>query len=322
MRSVRNTSTLLLLACACGLAQGPEQPKLWAAPPNTNKGQQFRELFERPAAWAQARQRIFGLGYADHSLADFTDNDLRVWLPQIERWKLKLYLEVGAIKPWGTTGAIAFQKSHPNWDRFLADGAQIDSITMDEPLSFTLGELHKPQAYAVEQTAQYIALVRTNYPTWRIGDIEPYPSLSAAQTLSFIDALQARLRQMHVRPLDFVRLDVDYMNFVPGNKNGKDGWRGVHELEMQMRRRHLPVSMIYWAAAYPSLSKAGHATPMTWENGILRQGADYRQAGGHPDESVIESWVGAPPHSVPENAPGSFMHSVDAFAKAYLPQGR
>ena len=294
-------------------------PTIWAMPPNVNTGAPMRELFEHPAAWQQARSHLTGIGYADHAWADFSDEELRQWFPQIRRWNLKLAMEVGAIKPWGPTGELAFAKSRKNWDRFLADGAEIDTIALDEPLATTIGTFHKPMAYAVEQTATYIALVRKNYPTWKVGDIEPYPAFQTPQLLEFIDALQARLNQMHVRGLDFVRLDVDWMNFVPGNINGRKGWRGVKDLETKIRRRGLPFSLIYWGANVPLATKQGKLTAMTWETAILGQAAAYGDVDGRPDDYVIEDWVKSPEHSIPEGSPGTFMHSVDALANQLSP---
>ena len=260
-----------------------------------------------------------GLFYADHALADFSDDDLRRWFPQIKLWNLKLSMEVGAVKPWGATGAVAFKKSRKNWDRILADGADIDTIVMDEPLATTIGALHQPVSYAVEQTAAYVALVRQNYPSWKIVETEPYPAFQTRQLVEFIDALQARLQQMQVRGVDSVRLDVDYMNFEPGNVNGGEGWSGVKKMEIEMRLRGLPFGMIYWGANIPLATKQGKLTPMTWETAILGQGEAYHEAGGRPDEFVIEDWVKSPEHSVPENTPGTFMHSVDAFTDKFLP---
>ncbi len=323
-RSVRLLAGLwFVLSCAIGIAAQAQQaakPTLWAMPPNVNGGAPLRELFESPAAWRQARSRIVGIGYADHAFAEFSDAELRRWFAQAKLWNLKIAMEVGAVKPWGTTGDVAFAKSRPNWNRFLADGAEIDTIALDEPLTTTIGTLHQPIAYAVEQTANYIALVRKTYPAWKIGDIEPYPYIHTPQLLTFIDALQARLKQMNVRGLDFVRLDVDWMNFVPGNVNGRDGWRGVKSLELEIRRRGLPFSLIYWGANIPAATAKGQLTPMIWETAILGQGAAYEAVGGRPDEYVIEDWVKWPLHSVPEDAPGTFMHSVDAFGSRFLPR--
>lgn len=313
---------LTLIPCLAVAQQPPgsRQATLWASPPNVDNGQPMRDLFEHPQAWIKARSHMAGLGYTSIAFAQFSDADLRVWFPQIRRWNLRLTMEVGAIKEWGPTGTTAFEKSRKTWDRFLADGAVLDSVSMDEPMRFACGVLKKSQGWAVEETATYVALLRKNYPTWKIGDIEPYPSYDEPTILAFIDALQVRLKQMGVRGLDFFRLDVDYTNFVPGNPKGRDGWLSVHQLETEVQRRGLPFSMIYWAAHLRQLREKGQATELTWEDMILRQGADYRAAGGRPDEYFIEDWVGSPRHSTPENQPGTFMHSVDAFDGRFVPQ--
>ena len=189
---------------------------------------------------------------------------------------------------------------------------------MDEPLAASR-KLNKTAGYAVEETAQFIALVRKNYPDWKVGDIEPYPSFPTPELMAYLDALQARLEEMHVRGLDFFRIDIDWMNFPlegrQGQAAGRDGWHGVHALAEQIQKRHIPFSLIYWAADYPSLAKQGRATDETWEKGILKQGDWVRKAGITPDEYVIESWVHAPSHSIPETQKGTFMHSVLAFEK-------
>lgn len=64
-------------------------------------------------------------------------------------------------------------------------------------------------AYALEETGQFVPLVRKHYPTVRIGDKEPYPCDSVQDMTAWIDDARARLRQIDVRGLGFRRLDVD-----------------------------------------------------------------------------------------------------------------
>jgi hypothetical protein len=282
-------------------------------------GQVLKELFEHPDTWRQTRRNIDGIGYADHWLnSQFTDAQLRAWLPQLSKWGLKLGLEVGAVKPGRITAEKAFAVSRPKWDRFIADGARIDNIAMDEPLAATVINLHLPMEYGAEQTALYIAKVRHAYPGMAIGDIEPYPYFNAEEIMGFIDNVQARLRQMGVKGLDFLRLDVDWMHFRPGDPKGQLGWRGVKEIEAQCHQRGMRFSLIYWAANYPSLQRAGQATPHTWTSSILYQSQAYAEAGGAPDEYFIESWLlsqndPVPPHAVPETSPDTLTGSVLTF---------
>jgi hypothetical protein len=176
----------------------------------------------------------------------------------------------------------------------------------------------KNDAYAVEETAQFIALVRQHYPEVQLGDIEPYPFLPFNDLIAWIDALQARLKQMNVRGLDFFRLDVDWNHFTIGNRIYPGNWPQVKALETACRQRKLPFSLIYWAADYDHLAALKLADDATWYIGIMRQGNDYAFVGGAPDQYVIEIWVGAPSVAVPETAEWTFTRSVRDFSQRFV----
>ena len=299
------------------------KPEVWMMPPGSDDGRCLRQLFERSDAWVETRSRVQVLGYADHQLnRQFKDEDLRAWLPMIERWGLKLGLEVGAVKPWGTTGQKTFEIERKHWDRFQSLGGRIYARAMDEPLCCVRKDLKKPDAYAVEETAQFIALVRKNYPEIQVGDIEPYPFFQLADLVSWIDALQGRLKQLNVRGLDFFRLDVDWNHFTIGNRIYPGNWPQVKDLERACRQRKLPFSLIYWAADYGKMDALKLADDATWYIGIMRQGNDYAFVGGAPDQYVIESWVGAPSVAVPETDEWTFTRSVRDFTKRFVREKR
>ena len=121
-------------------------------PPSASDGQCLRQLFTKPESWVETRSMVKVLGYADHQLnRQFKDDELRAWLPMIERWGLKLGLEVGAVKPWGTTGQKTFEVQRKMWDRFQSLGGRIHAMAMDEPLCCVRKDFKKPDAYAVEE---------------------------------------------------------------------------------------------------------------------------------------------------------------------------
>jgi hypothetical protein len=309
----------LMLGMLSG-AQAQARATVWIIPPPFDDGKNLRALFENPAEWAQTRRRIDGIGYADHWLnSQFSDAELRTWLPQIARWHLKFGLEVGALKPWGLTGDQAFAADRKKWDRFIADGAHLDEIAMDEPLAFARMRLRQSIEFAAEQTARFVALVRQYYPAAKVGDIEPYPGIPSSETLQFIDEVQARLRGQGLRGLDFVRLDVDWMHFRPGDPIGQAGWQGVKQVEAECHRRSVKFSLVYWAADFPAQQRAGNATQTTWENGIMYEGSQYASVGGAPDEMMIESWLDTPDRAVPETEGGTFTRSVLDFTAQFAP---
>jgi len=309
---------MFVVASSILRAEDVPAPKLevWMMPPSSPDGRALRELFTKPDEWKETRASVTVLGYADHFLhKQFKDDELKHWLPLLDTWGLKLGLEVGAVKPWGKTGKATFEAQRPMWDRFQSLGGKIHAVAMDEPLCCVRNDLKKPDDYAVEETAQFIALVRQHYPAVRIGDVEPYPSLTLAELTTWLDALQAKLAQQNVRGLDFFRLDVDWVHFTVGNRGS---WREVRKLEEACRARKLPFSLIYWAADYPHLQRLSLADDATWYVSIMRQGNDYAVVGGSPDEYVIESWVGAPSCAVPETADWTFARSVRDFCKRFV----
>jgi hypothetical protein len=170
---------LVLAASAQASEQAPVRPEVWMMPPPQPDGRCFRELFTHADQWKETRSRLTGLCYIDHLMhKQFKDDELRAWLPMVERWGLAFGLEVGAVKPWGTTGQAVFDVERPMWERFQSLGVRIRVMAMDEPLYCVRYDLKKPIDYAVEETALFVALVRKHYPDVRIGDIEPYPALT------------------------------------------------------------------------------------------------------------------------------------------------
>ncbi len=287
-------------------------------PPGQENGRGFRELFQQPEAWKETRSLIHVLACSDlHTQKFFTDDELRTWFAQMNGWGLKFAMEVGAIKEWGPTGEKTFAAEQPIWERVERLGGKIYAVALDEPLVCCRQHLKKDDAYAVGETANYIALVREHFPNVLIGDIEPYPFLQREELLAFIDALQARLKQMNVRGLDFFRLDVDWNHFTIGNTIYAGNWPDVKKLELACRQRKLPFSLIYWAADYDRMKQLSLADDATWYVGIMQQGYDYAYVDGAPDQYVVESWVSAPARCLPETGDFTFTRSVRDFVKKF-----
>ena len=236
----------------------------------------------------------------------------------MEQWGIKFALEVGAIKPWATTGEKIFNIERPMWDRVERLGGHIYAIAMDEPLCCTRKEINKPDAYAVQETANYIALVRKHYPQVLIGDIEPYPFLPLPDLFQWIEALEKRLAEMHVAGLDFFRLDVDWLCFTVRNQGS---WRDVKKLEQYCRKRKIAFSLVYWASGYPAMARRGLADDSTWYVSTMQQGYDYAAVDGAPDQYVIESWVAAPARCLPETGEFTFTRSVLDFSRKFAKRG-
>lgn len=297
-------------------ARSASRPELWMGPPEIDNGRCFRELFEKPEAWRETRALVDVLMYADHNLKrHFTDEELRPWLAQLQLWNVKFALEVGAVKPWGLTGQKCFDADRPSWERVRRLGGKLYAVAMDEPLCCTRLVLHRPDDYAVQETAAFIALVRRHFPDVLVGDIETYPSIPLADHFTWIEALQKRLAEMNVRGLDFYRLDVDWVHYIVGNRGS---WPEVKKLEQFCRQHKLPFSLVFWAADYGALHRMGLADDATWYISLMQQGYDYALVRGAPDQYVVQSWVGAPSHCTPESDPFTFTRSVLDFSRKFI----
>ncbi|MFI5381465.1 MAG: hypothetical protein ACHRHE_19375 [Tepidisphaerales bacterium] len=314
-RIIYSSFITFVVVASQSLAQPATRPAVAMYPPTQDNGRCFRELFEQPEQWKDTRSLISAVGYADHLLnKQFTDEQLGKWLPMLQQWGLQLELEVGAVKPWGTTGEKTFNIQRKQWDRFQRLGGRIHAIAMDEPLCCARKEIKQTDDYAVAETAAFIALVRQHYPDIRIGDIEPYPFIPLADQIRWIDALEKRLADMQIRGLDFYRLDVNWAEFTVFDRGN---WQEVRKIEQHCRARKIPFSLIYWASDYPSLKRKGLADDSTWYISVMRQGQDYAMVDGKPDQYVIESWIEAPSRSLPDSAEFSFTRSVRDFARKF-----
>ena len=297
-------------------------PAFVLGPPGRNDGQAIRELAAHPEQWEQLRKRTGNLLYADHVLhrQNSEDGVLTELLGKFRAMNLPLQLEVGAVKPWGKTGAETFAKQKPIWERFLRCGALIDGIAMDEPLNCcdTHLKMENAMEYAATETAEFIALVRKDYPDWLIGDIEGFPALSADQLIQWIDLLEAKLQAKGVRGLDFFRIDTDWMHFVHDTKKGS--WRDMKRVENHCRRKGIPFSVIYWAAHYPAMLKKNFADDVTWYVGVLQMGYAYAAVDGKPDQVVVQSWVDGPNTFLPETKPFTFTNSALDLTERIFPE--
>ncbi len=265
-----------------------------------------RELFAHADDWKETRSRVDTLLIADLQLKNYTDDELREYFAKLREWNIQLELEVGAVKPWGKTGERTFTLECPHWDRVGRLGGVIASVCMDEPFVAARKQMNQTDAFALDETVAFIEIARRNFPDLLIGDIEPYPAIPLADHFEWIEKLNKRLAERHVRGLDFYRLDVDWANYTVRTLGS---WQEVKKLEHFCRQRRLPFGLIYWAAGYPALAKRGLADDSTWYVSLMQQGYDYALIDGRPDQTVIQSWIGAPLRMTPETDEFTFTRS-------------
>ena len=177
---------LLMLVPA---AVAGDRPQLWIGPSGYDNGRCLRELFEKPDAWRQTRSVVDVLIYADHALKrQFSDDE-----------PAALVRPVAAMEPQVRHGSRGHQALGRHRREILqhraaqlgagrAAGRQDTPCAIGRAVCILRKHLHKPDDYACEETAAYIALVRKHFPAVLIGDIETYPSIPTAEHFQWIEA--------------------------------------------------------------------------------------------------------------------------------------
>jgi hypothetical protein len=57
-----------------------------------------------------------------------------------------------------------------------------------------------------------------------------------------------------------------------------------------------------------------------WENGLMQQGWNYRNANVYPQMYLVSNWTGSPTPTLLEWNGGRYMRSIRQFANVFLPE--
>lgn len=294
------------------------RPMVWMMPPPWERnGGCLRELLQHDDQWSRTRSQIDGLGYWPSLLnVHFSDAEIHTLFTKLKKWNLRFTFEVQVLKKDLPTARQSFDQLQGFTTRFKPLGMFVDSFSFDEPYYAAKYFLGKPDEFAIEEVASYIAMLRAKYPNAEVGDIEPYPALTFAEITSFMDRLQAKCAEKGVKGPDFLRLDVDWA----GMNNWLGGsWPEAKKIEDHCHSKGLRFVMTYCAVDYDVLKPKGLDYDMMWYVGIMHQGNAYAMVGGKPDAYVIESWLHTPPHAIPESDMTTFSRSVLDFCKYFVP---
>ena len=304
----------------------------------------FYELFTNLDKWRYTQGIVDVVGFADHALEKFSDDELREGFAAMNSLGLSLGLEIGCIKEHGPDfyGRAMADQQRPVWQRFIDLGANLTSVAFDEPLLNVieifpevwafLGDKEAQFEFAVEQSAEYIKIIREYFPQITLGDIEVFPTMTIAEVIRWIDALEARIKQKGAAGMDFFRFDVNWYDpaFERSGYTQETGWREIKKLEDYCKSIDLPFSMIYWAPDVFRFMEDGKAitdsrADEAWYDQVMTQGKNYYDAGGRPDQYVIETWVTVgedhtwmPPTMLPEDGVLSFTRSVKDLYDTYI----
>lgn len=267
----------------------------------------FAALFDRPAAWTEARSRVdvfkfYIQNVLDNPCAICGDNTLIPFLEvdafrQLETWGLGTAVEAGTVKEWGCTGDQGFRNVDLAVRNIEAGGGKVSFLAMDEPL---LGGQHVIDGRTCDLSvdeiaagvANFVEQMETAHPEVVIGDIEPYPHYSVEELKAWIVALE----EHGVVPA-FFHLDVDIHRT---RVEGQDVAADLAELQGFVEGRGVAFGVIFisnWREA--GSNRAYYQSTMGWVERV-------EAAIGRPDHAIFQSWQGPAPsgaHEIPSNLP-------------------
>jgi hypothetical protein len=275
---------LIALVGACCPSVMTRAAEVWFGPDNDTPD--FLDLFQKPDLWTRARsqisviklgpQQVGGVNQTSkNTLADLRNSGA---FPLLAQWRIKLALEVPAIKPWDCTGRNAAKRTLQFIDNVHKAGGTVYYASMDEPLASGIIFCGDTLDGSAVKTAGYMKEVLRNAPTLEIGDIEAYPYYSVDQLKQWLTALKRNggtPAHFHL-DVNIHRLDVSpYINLISD----------LGSLKAFLRTQNIPFGIIFWSGYNPAPSdKAYFDRTMAWTSRV-------HAAVGIPDQIVVQSWI-------------------------------
>ena len=271
-------------------------------------------MFEYPDHWYITRTKIDAFGYYDQILErNFSDAELASIFQQLNTWSLPLSLETGVLWLYMETGEAGFREHLPYWQRFEDCGAIITELAMSEPFYFStkVFKFCTPDE-AVEEVADWIFLVRQEYPNMSIVSIEPYPAVTKTEIIWWINHLEAKCRELGIDGIDAFSID-------PAWDWGAFSWSDIRDIETHCDLLGISFKLIFWAA---DAAQAGPGDPdYWWYKGLMSEGEQSRNARVTPNDYVVQSWLYIPRVIIPEFSTTmefTFTRSVLDFCNEFL----
>jgi hypothetical protein len=280
----------------------------------------YRRLFDAAAPWSRAAAAVDVFEYPWQWLVD-PNPAARVEADELRR-------EVAALSGYGLEIAIEYEPLVPRYEplvprvcgsgiegfwegatgavraieRIVDAGGSVSYLSLDEPLAGAhLWDGPTACHWTVEQTAREVAAfvdaVRARYPTITIGDIEPFPAVSAELLLQWLDAYRAASGS----PFPFIVLDMDWAAL-------PSGWPAdVRSLAAEVRDRGTEFAIIY--------NGGSETTDEAWLAAARAHLEAYELDGGTADVVIFASWNDKPDRLLPETDPTTFTHLVADYVR-------
>lgn len=305
---------------------------IWFAP-NMDGGsadfvppQDARKLFEQGAPWPTAKAGIQVFKFYIGVVGGLHNLPVSQAVQALKAANIAIAVEAGGLRDWECSGANMAQIELRTLSAIVQAGGQLSYLALDSPFGHTLASaIPNPCQYTVDQAAaqllMYIKGIRQRYPNVKIGLIEPvpwytvgdfpnYPGAKYGDLPQLLDTVLSVLRQGG-EALDFFHADspYDYDEGIPGGQ----GWTKLKALQDFVRSRGMRFGLIY------NSDRAGKTSDELFFRETLAAKAKLAQAGGDPDDLILQSWYWYPRQWLPEDQPYTYTYLVKKFLTMQVP---
>lgn len=266
--------------------------------------QKFLDVCLNPGSWSAGIGQVDFFGTVDWQLMNGNTSQLSSCFNNIGNYGKRLILEVPALKGWCSTGQACFDATKPKIDHFisLAPGdwgwGRRITLMMDWPLHAAVGsQLNAGWEYGVVQTAQYMKLMRDEYPYIQILSIEGHPTFSAGDLAWWVQALGDESAAIGTPIIEGLVVDHDF------NAGGS-----VSDM-VWLKGQVNAVGPRFGVAFFGS----GATNDQQYYTKVMAQGASYEANAAGLDMYWVTSWDPYPVGMLPESSPYTHTYTFIQF---------
>ena len=290
-------------------APAPPLPEAIADYPLPDGAEDYWDLFEPDAPWADAAEHIDAFAMHAWMLRySSTDEELRRMFAWLDEHDILFGLEVEPLTWPGPDVCDHTESFEGPYDleearRIRALGGRIDFLSLDEPYSHAhafegAGACRYSVEQVVDETWDFVRKVRGLHPGVQVGTIEPIvsdPVLTNRDFETWLDTWEERTGE----PFAFLDIDVDWRQ--------EDWPERVLGAEAVADARGVPFGMLYLGSEFAREND-------DWLQQLAQHAATFEQEhGGTPDLVGLYSWHHQPDRLLPDDDLDAFSGRINQY---------
>jgi hypothetical protein len=308
-------------------ARSPDEPpppaaasrgrRIWIAP---HLG--VDRIFAPGAKWERAKTKVDVFKFYVDPVRDYPPEMLARAVATLRAAGIAIAVEAGGLRGFQCDGRKMANLELRKLEALFRAGGRLDFLVLDAPFGYSLatgsrGNCGYTPERAVRELVAYVETVRARLPEVRIGIIEPVPwyeveeygtSLPNVRWGDLLEILALLLDALEERGerLDFFHADSPYS--YNERLRDREGWEKLRTVQEFVQARGVRFGLIY------NTAMGGGSSDRQFFVETMRGLARFEQAGGEPDDFVVQTWYRHPEEVLPENKTYTFFYLVNKFA--------